>query len=145
MPFLCLMYSPCSYHQNELLTKSLYQPQPEIWLIKTEAFSKCSYKWPVAACDVTAIISAMAAMCKLKRYEYMYYLLSLLIDGCNTGINRWLIIRVLGSFGLWIAQLWMWLCKVQVGWCGKVKHIDRKQLQWLNTAANFRLKSEWSY
>ena len=34
-PSLCLMYSPCSYHQNELLIKSLHPPQPEIWLIKT--------------------------------------------------------------------------------------------------------------
>ena len=93
-PFLCLMYSPCSYHQNELLIKSLHQPQPEIWLIKTEAFSKRSYKWPAAACDVTAIISAMAAMCKLKLYKY--YSLSFLINVCYTGINTWLIIRVLG-------------------------------------------------
>ena len=28
------MHSPCSYHQNELLIKSLHQPQPKIWLIK---------------------------------------------------------------------------------------------------------------
>ena len=108
------MYAQCSCHQNELLIKSLHQPQLEIWLIKTEAFSKCLYKLPVAACDVTAIISAMAAMLKLKRYEYiyMYYLLSLLIDGCYTGINRWLIIRVLG---IWVGLYGWWLCIVQVG------------------------------
>ena len=91
---MCLMCSPGSYHENELLIKSLHQPQPEIWLIKTEAFSKRSYKWPAAACDVTAIISAMAAMCKLKLYKY--YSLSFLINVCYTGINTWLIIRVLG-------------------------------------------------
>ena len=33
-PSLCLMYSPWSYHQNELLINSLHPPQPEIWLIK---------------------------------------------------------------------------------------------------------------
>ena len=43
--------------------------------MKTEAFSRCSYKWPVAARDVTAIISAMAEMCQLKFYKYMHYLL----------------------------------------------------------------------
>ena len=106
------MYAPCSGHQNELLIKSLHQSQPEIWLIKTEAFSKCLYKLPVAACDVTAIISAMAAMLKLKHYKYIYYILSFLIDGCYTGINWWLIIRVLGiGVGLYA---W-WLCGVQVG------------------------------
>ena len=85
------IYELCSYF---LMIKSLHQPQPEIWLIKTEAFSKRSYKWPAAACDVTAIISAMAAMCKLKLYKY--YSLSFLINVCYTGINTWLIIRVLG-------------------------------------------------